>query len=51
MHILIVEDQFSLADAMKAALEAEKFTVTIAADGERGENEALSDVYDFLIAP
>ena len=48
MHILIVEDQFSLADAMKAALEKEKFTVAIAADGEHGEDEALSGVYDLL---
>ena len=49
MHILIVEDQFSLADAMKAALEKEKFTVTIATDGEHGEDEALSGVYDLII--
>ena len=49
MNILIVEDQFSLADAMKAALEKEKFTVTIAADGEHGEDEALSGVYDLII--
>ena len=49
MHILIVEDQFSLADAMKAALEKEKFTVAIAADGEHGEDEALSGVYDLII--
>ena len=49
MHILIVEDQFSLADAMKAALEKEKFTVAIAADGEHGEDEGLSGVYDLII--
>ena len=49
MHILIVEDQFSLADAMKAALEKEKFTVAIAADGEHGEDETLSGVYDLII--
>ena len=49
MNILIVEDQFSLADAMKAALEKEKFTVTIAADGDYGEDEALSGVYDLII--
>ena len=49
MHILIVEDQFSLADAMKAALEKGKFSVTIATDGERGEDEALSGVYDLMI--
>ena len=49
MHILIVEDQFSLADAMKAALEREKFSVTIATDGESGEDEALSGVYDLII--
>lgn len=49
MNILIVEDQFSLADAMKAALEKEKFTVTIAADGDYGEDEALTGVYDLII--
>ena len=49
MNILIVEDQFSLADAMKAALEKEKFTVTIATDGEHGEDEVLSGVYDLII--
>ena len=49
MDILVVEDQFSLADAMKAALEKEKFTVTITTDGVNGEDEALSGVYDLII--
>lgn len=49
MNILIVEDQYSLADAMKATLEKESFNVTVATDGETGEDEALSDVYDLII--
>lgn len=49
MNILIAEDQFSLADAMKAALEKEKFSVTIATDGDKGEDEAVSGVYDLII--
>lgn len=49
MNILIVEDQYSLADAMKATLEKESFSVTIATNGVTGEDEALSDVYDLII--
>lgn len=49
MNILIVEDQFSLADAMKAALEREGYAVHIETDGLDGENEALSGAYDLLI--
>ena len=49
MNILIIEDQFSLADAMKASLEKEGFTATIVGDGLSGENEALSDIYDIII--
>lgn len=49
MNVLIIEDQFSLADAMKASLEKEGFSATIAGDGLSGENEALSDIYDIII--
>ena len=49
MNILIIEDQFSLADAMKASLEKEGFSATLAGDGLSGENEALSGIYDIII--
>lgn len=49
MNVLIVEDQMSLADAIKASLEKEGFTAAIAPDGIRGENEALSGIYDIII--
>lgn len=49
MKILIIEDQFSLADAMKAALEREGYTADIVTDGLEGENEALTNVYDLII--
>lgn len=49
MNVLIVEDQFSLADAMKASLEKEGFAVRIETDGENGEYEALTGAYDIII--
>lgn len=49
MNALIIEDQYSLADAVKAMLEKEGFSATIETDGIRGEDEALSGVYDIVI--
>ena len=34
MNILIIEDEYSLADAISELLKNEKFNVTIKADGE-----------------
>lgn len=49
MKILIVEDEYSLADAIAETLRKEKFTVDIITDGEKGENEALTGVYDLIL--
>ena len=49
MKILIVEDEFSLADAIAETLKREKFEVNIITDGEEGEYEATSGVYDLIL--
>jgi DNA-binding response OmpR family regulator len=49
MRILIVEDEYTLADALKAKLEKEKYVVDIAIDGEEGLYNALSNIYDLII--
>ncbi len=38
MKVLIIEDEYSLADAIAETLKKEKFTVTIKTDGEEGED-------------
>lgn len=49
MNILIVEDQFSLADAIGESLTAQSFDVIIKQDGLDGEYEALTGNYDLII--
>lgn len=49
MKILIIEDEYSLADAISETLKREGFSSYIATDGEEGENEALSDIYDLIL--
>lgn len=49
MNILILEDQFSLADAIGESLTAQSFDVTIKQDGLDGEYEALTGNYDLII--
>lgn len=49
MKVLIIEDEYSLADAIAETLKKEKFTVNIVTDGEQGENEALTDIYDLIL--
>ena len=49
MKILIIEDEYSLADAIAETLKKENFIVDIVTNGEDGENEALSDVYDLIL--
>ena len=43
MNILIVEDEYSLADAISETLKNENFSVKIESNGEDGENEALTE--------
>lgn len=49
MKILIIEDEYSLADAIAQTLKKEKFKVQIETNGEEGENEALTDLYDLIL--
>ena len=39
MKVLIIEDEYSLADAIAETLKKENFTVEIVTDGEKGEND------------
>ena len=49
MRILIIEDEYSLADAISETLQREKFQVNIITNGEDGENEALTNIYDLIL--
>ena len=49
MKVLIIEDEYSLADAIAETLKKENFIVEIITDGEDGENEALTNIYDIIL--
>ena len=49
MKVLVIEDEYSLADAIKVSLEKEALDVFIASDGETGEDEALTGIYDLIL--
>ena len=49
MKILIIEDEYSLADAISETLKKEHFDVNIVTDGEKGEYEALTNIYDLIL--
>ena len=49
MKVLIVEDEYSLADAIRESLEKEHLDVTIVTNGEMGEDEALTGLYDLIL--
>ncbi len=49
MKILIIEDEYSLADAISETLKKENFITNIVTDGEEGEDEALTGVYDLIL--
>ena len=49
MKILIIEDEYSLADAIRETLEKEHFDVMIAPNGQSGEEEALTNLYDLIL--
>ncbi len=49
MNILIIEDEYSLADAIAETLKKEKFITKIIVNGEDGENEALTNIYDLIL--
>ena len=49
MIILIIEDEYNLADAIASMLKSNKYNVEIKTDGEDDLDEALTDVYDLII--
>lgn len=49
IKILIIEDEYSLADAIAETLKKEYFDVKIITDGEKGEDEALTNIYDLIL--
>lgn len=46
MKVLIIEDGYSLADAISETLNKEGFSVKVETDGEKGEDEAISNILD-----
>ena len=49
MKILIIEDERTLADSLRALLENKGFSVETAYDGITGEEYAMLGIYDLLI--
>lgn len=49
MNILIIEDEKTLADVIKASLENNNYQVEIEGNGKYGYYKALSDTYDLII--
>ena len=49
MRILIIEDEYSLADAISEALIRENYMVDIAYEGSSGLDMALNGIYDIII--
>lgn len=49
MRVLVVEDEYSLADALREILKKEKYTVDISTDGADGLDQALTGIYDAII--
>ena len=45
MKVLIIEDQYSLADAIAETLKRENFVVKIVADGEEYLNESNKNLF------
>lgn len=49
MRVLIIEDEYSLADAISEVLIRESYMVDISYDGDSGLNQALCGIYDIII--
>ena len=49
MRILIVEDEFTLADVISTKLKKENYIVDTSYDGETGLENALTNIYDLII--
>src|SRR5262249_2888898 len=49
MRILLVEDERKVASFVRRGLEAERYTVAVASDGEAGLPRARAQPYDLVI--
>ena len=49
MKVLIIEDEVALAEAICETLEKEHLEVVMAPNGEMGEDEALTGLYDLIL--
>jgi DNA-binding response OmpR family regulator len=49
MTILIIEDEAKLAEVLRKALTAERYTVDIAPDGQEGFDKALKNNYGLIV--
>ena len=49
MRLLIIEDEVKIANALKKALEQEKYAVDVAYDGDDGYAMASTEPYDLLV--
>lgn len=49
MKILVIEDEQDIRDFLKVSLDAEMFSVDVAADGETGAHLARTNDYDLVI--
>ncbi|MGM9876484.1 MAG: response regulator transcription factor [Bacilli bacterium] len=49
MRILIVEDEYSLADIIASRLRKERYSVDISNNGEEGLDYALTGIYNLII--
>jgi len=49
MRVLIIEDEYNLADVISESLKKEKYQVDIRTDGEEGYYDALTGIYDLII--
>lgn len=49
MRVLIIEDEYNLADVISESLKKERYQVDIRCDGEEGYYDALTGIYDLII--
>lgn len=49
MRVLVVEDDHTIAQAIRRGLEQESFAVDVAYDGEEGYINAINEEYDLII--
>ena len=49
MRILIIEDEFNLADVISSRMKKENYIVDCSYDGESGLENALTNIYDLII--